>query len=327
MTINNKYKDIKRKVLFVLFLTLVFGIVGNKVLAQENDPQLIYIPLIGVTSVPDPIALPDGEGDVTYHYAVKNFLEELALQDIEVVDDNCNPIVYSEGDDNGNQLLDHDETWRYTCETSLNQTTSSKATATGHFNNVVATHNAYSTVVVGDTDPAPIVSVVNVSKIAYPLSLPVEGGDVTFTYRVNNPGVLPLSFVRVNDEKCSNLSNKLGDINGNNLLDPNEVWIYTCTTRLTETTTNTVKVSAYSNGIEAIDEHTITVRVDRSTPSNELAQSEITPRFPNTGEDPGIKNDIWKALLLIILALSTILILTSLDKRLSRKNRFKRPRR
>lgn len=303
-------------VLFVLFLLPVF----NTAFAQQETPSLVYIPIIGITSVPDPLALPDGPGDVTYHYAVKSFLEELPLQGVSVIDNSCSPIVFVTGDDNGDSLLNHNETWRYTCTTQLTQTTKSKATATGHFNNVSATHNAFATVVVGDVNPAPIVSVINVSKIAYPLSLPAEGGDITFTYKVNNPGVVPLSFVRVSDEKCTNMSNKLGDTNGNNLLDPNEVWTYTCVARLTETTTNTVKVSAYANGVEALDEHTITVRVDQIA-------ADIVPLFPNTGASPKIKFAIWQGLIITIVALAVIRFSSHINKQVSNKKRSQRNKR
>src|SRR6202035_5851777 len=99
------------------------------------------------------------------------------------------------------------------------------------------------------------------------------GGQITYTYRVNNPGIVPLKDVTVTDDKCSDMSGRLGDTNGNNLLDPDEVWIYTCTTTLTQTTTNTVNVTASANGFIALGNDTITVNV--ATP---IAQT--VPKFP-----------------------------------------------
>jgi hypothetical protein len=261
---------------------LILKLSATSALAQDSE-SVLYVPLIGITSVPAPLALPDGAGDVTYNYAVKNFLQEIPLTDIRVIDDTCSPVKFANGDDNNDAKLDYSETWRYTCRAKLSKTTQSIATAIGHAHNITATHKAYATVVVGRKDPAPIVSIINVSKIAYPLSLPVEGGNIIFTYKVNNPGIVPLSDISVIDNKCKTMSGKLGDINGNSLLDTNEVWVYTCTAYLTHTTTNSVTVTGFANGLKAVDDTSVTVKVD--TPSGspaEIAQS--APKFPNVGE-------------------------------------------
>jgi hypothetical protein len=207
---------------FILLFIVIFGYRINHVVAQDSS-SVLYIPLIGITSVPDPLALPKGPGDVTYHYAVKNFLLEEALTNVQVVDNKCSSVKFIEGDDNKNGKLDYSETWRYECTTKLFITTENTAVATGTANGITATHKFYATVIVGSDKPAPLVSIVNITKIAYPLSLPSGGGDITFTYRVNNPGLMPLSDVAVTDDKCSAMSNKLGDTNGNNLLDIRQI--------------------------------------------------------------------------------------------------------
>lgn len=297
--------------LFVLSF-VAFGINLKSVSAQES-PSVLYVPLIALTAVPEPLALPRGPGNVTYHYAVKNFLEEEPLTDIQVVDDKCAKVQFIEGDDNNNSELDYNETWRYTCTGRLTGTTQSTATATGHSNNIVTTHKAYSTVVVGSSNPPPLVSIINITKVAYPLSLPAQGGKITFTYKVNNPGVVPLSGVTVTDNRCSAMSGKLGDTNGNNLLDLNEVWIYTCTATLTRTTTNTVKVTAFANGLKAVGEATITVKVE-------------SPTFPKVGGNPGLdpnpnlnlKIIAW-AFLAGILTVLTLFSILKRDKSLKTK--------
>jgi hypothetical protein len=297
-------------------MVLGFGFGPKDIFAQTapTSPSVLYIPLIGITSVPDPLALPNGAGPVTYHYAVKNFLTEVPLTNVQVADDMCGPVKFIEGDDNGNSLLDYSETWRYSCTTKLLKTTQSTATATANANNITAKHKAYATVIVGSNTPPPLVSVVNVTKVAYPLSLPREGGPITFTYKVNNPGVVPLSYVTITDDKCTNMSGKLGDTNGNNLLDINEVWIYICTTNLKQTTTNTAKVTAFANGLQAIGEATTTVKVNPS-----LAQSSSI-KFPNVGDKPGngvnpyLKITVWAILSGILLVL-IIIYLTSVIKR------------
>lgn len=292
------------KIFLTLIAVLIFGSVTGSVSAQAS-PSVLYVPLIGLTSVPEPLALPKGPGNVTYRYAVKNFLKEVPLNDIQVNDDECTPVKFVEGDDNGDSKLDYDETWRYICNTKLSVTTQSTAKATGVANDMTATHKAYATVVVGSSKPPPLVSIINVTKVAFPLSLPAEGGNITFTYKVNNPGVVPLSEVTVTDNKCKAMSGKLGDTNGNNLLDVNEVWVYTCNAELKETTTNTVSVTAYANGLKAVGEATIAVRVDKAD------ASQSTANFPNTGLGPDMKIPGWGVLAAVLVILIIIFAIKS----------------
>lgn len=308
-------KTVKGFIVILLF-TLALSTNVKNVSAQAST-SVLYVPLIGITSVPDPLALPNGAGNVTYNYAVKNFLREVALTEIEVVDDSCSAPEYIEGDDNADSELDFGETWRYACTARISETSHSIATATGHANDTTSTHKAYTTVVVGGKDPAPLVSVINVTKVAYPLSLPAEGGQITFTYRVSNPGAVPLSEVTVEDNKCSTLAGRLGDTNGNSLLDIHEVWIYTCTAHLTQTTTNTVKVTAIGNGLKALDEYSLTVQVENPP----LAAS---PNFPDTGMygDIDLKIPAWAVMSIILATLTAVFILTrqkSIIKRTDKK--------
>lgn len=286
----------------ITIVVLVFGYGVKGILAQEI-PSALYVPLIGISSVPEPLALPKGSGDVTYRYAVKNFLQEYPLTDVQVTDDKCSPIKFIEGDDNGDGKLDYAETWRYDCVIRLYETTQSIATVIGTANNLPTAHKAYVTVVVGSDNPFPLVNIINVSKISYPLSLPIEGGEVTFTYRVNNPGVVPLSNISVTDDKCSNMSGKLGDTNYNNLLDITEVWIYTCRTHLTQTTTNTVSITAFAGELRAVGYATMTVVVEPSTPN-----------FPETGARLNFKIIAWSTLLGILAGLVTFSTLTRKSK-------------
>lgn len=303
----------------MLVAVLLFGYGAKNVLA-EDSANVFYVPLIGITSVPDPLALPEGAGDVTYYYAVKNFLKEAPLTGVTVLDDHCSPVLFLEGDDNGDSKLDYSETWRYSCTTKLSETTQSIATATGTANDLSATHNAYSTVVVDSENPAPLVSIINITKVAYPLTLPSEGGDITFTYRVNNPGAVPLSDVVVVDDKCSAMSNKLGDTNGNNLLDTTEVWVYSCTTHLSETTTNTVSVSAFANGLQAMGYATLVVTVAPSA-------SEMTLSLPDTGDveaNPSVKILVWKILSVVLAILILFFLFTQKKSKKKSKSLLKK---
>ncbi|OGD79550.1 hypothetical protein A2368_02310 [Candidatus Collierbacteria bacterium RIFOXYB1_FULL_49_13] len=298
------YRFSLRQFISILLLPLIFAANSNTIFAQDS-PSVLYVPLIGITSVPKPLALTK-PGAVTYNYAVKNFLVEVPLSDVQVVDDHCSPIKFITGDDDRDTMLDYSETWRYTCVAKLSETTQSMATATGHANNMTAIHRAYSTVVVGSADPHPLVSIVNITKVAYPLSLPYGGGKITYTYKVNNPGVVPLSDVTVTDDKCSAMSSQLGDTNGNGLLDMHEVWIYTCVAKLKQSTTNTVTVTAFAGGLKAVDDAVLTVSVN-------------TPRFPNTGLSSSLGNLLWKIIPSMILVFTVIYLLT--HKRNSRKTK------
>lgn len=287
------------KFIFIGCLLFIIAITAKQVLAQENN-NVLYVPLIGITAVPDPLALPNGAGPVTYRYSVKNFLSGSALSNIYITDTGCSSVTFETGDDNNNFKLDQSETWKYTCTTQLNKTTTSMATVTGTAFNIIAKHKAWASVIVGSDNPPPLVNIINVTKVAYPLSLPKEGGEITYTYRVSNPGVVPLQSVVVADDECNSISSKLGDTNGNNLLDINEVWLYTCTTILKQTTTNTATVTAFANGLQATGEATITIKVD--SPND-----EILTKFPNLGQFSNSKVRVWTSLVTILIGLLIIL--------------------
>ncbi len=89
-----------------------------------------------------------------------------------------------------------------------------------------------------------------VSKSASADKVP-SGSYVTYTYRVRNTGDLPLAKVKawIADDKCAEIYYVSGDSNNNNLLDgkqaggkSNETWVFECTSRLYQTTTNKVTV-------------------------------------------------------------------------------------
>lgn len=289
------------KILSFTIISFCFlGVITNYSYALES-PSVLYVPLIGITSVPKPMTLTSGPANVTFSYAVKNFLREAALTNVKVIDDTCSPVKFINGDDNRNNKLDYDETWRYTCTIKLSQTTQSTAIVSASANYINATQKTHATVVVGNETP-PLVSIINITKVAYPLSLSAKGGDVTFTYKVNNPGDVPLEKVSVTDDKCPNMSNKLGDTNGNELLDINEVWIYNCTTKLFQTTTSKASVTAFANSQRATGDASITVTVK----SLDSASSS----FINMADSLSKKILAWKVLtgLLIILIIFMFMI-------------------
>jgi peptidoglycan hydrolase-like protein with peptidoglycan-binding domain len=81
------------------------------------------------------------------------------------------------------------------------------------------------------------------------------------------------------------------------------VWIYTCTTVLSQTTTNTVTVTAYANGLKAIAQDTITVNVA-------LLNASSSPALSTTGAGPNIKIIIWEIMSGILVLLIAVFIVT-----------------
>lgn len=233
-------------------------------------------PLINVVKVPDPLALPDGPGPVTYTYTLHN-IGKVAVRDITMVGDTCSPIVLVSGDIDSDERLDFSETWIYKCTTTLPKTHTNIVTATGWANGISAVDVASATVIVGVPnvpglpDTGVIVPpLIYVTKVPEPLVLPVGGGTITYTNIVTNPGTVPLSNVNLKDDKCTPVSYVSGDTNGDLMLDPTEAWAYICQTNLTRTTTNTVIAEGSANGMIARDLAIATVVVS-------------VPGLPNTG--------------------------------------------
>jgi uncharacterized repeat protein (TIGR01451 family) len=226
--------------------TVIVGSVGG-----GGGPQTIIPPLINVVKIPDPLVLPAAGGSVTYTYIVTN-PGTVALSNVSVTDNKVSPVTYVSGDSNGDKLLQPSETWVYTATTTLDATTTDTATATGSANGLTATDVATATVPVGVTANAstypPLVDVV---KIPDPLALTAGPGPVTYTYTVTNPGLVALSNVSVTDNKVSPVTYVSGDSNGDGLLQPGETWIYTGTTTLDATTTDTATATGSANGLTA----------------------------------------------------------------------------
>ncbi|MHB1769920.1 MAG: ice-binding family protein [Minisyncoccota bacterium] len=248
------------------------------------------LPLIDVTKIPSPLALPGGPGPVTYTYTVTN-VGKVPLNTVWVKDNKCSPVQYVSGDTNGNGLLDLTETWTYRCTKTVSQTETNTATAHGYSAGADVYATANATVVVGLPITPPLIHIVKTPSVSV---LPAHGGWVTYTYKITNPGTAPLSDVSITDNKCTGLpglvSGNPGDLNKNNLLDSNETWTFTCKSYLTHTTTNIGTAEGSANGLTAIDFSSATVVV-------------APPGLPNTGFPPkGPESTPWN-----IVALSAIL--------------------
>ena len=233
------------------------------------------LPAINITKIPNPLSLPSGSGSVTYAYTVTN-IGQVPMNTVWVKDNKCSSVQYVSGDTNNNSLLNLDETWKYTCTKTVSQTETNTATAHGYGVGLGMDvyDTASATVVVGLPVMPPLIHLV---KTANPTVLPAGGGAVTYSYAVTNPGTVPLSNVSITDNKCTGLPGRvtdhLGDVNKNNLLDSGETWQFTCQTNLTQTMTNIGTAEGHANGLTAIDISPATVVVN-------------PPGLPNTGFAP-----------------------------------------
>jgi hypothetical protein len=206
-----------------------------------------------------------------------------------MVGDTCSPIVLASGDNNNDRKLDLNEVWVYTCTTYLQSTHTNIVTTTGWANGISATDIASATVVIGAPIIPPLVHIVKKPNVFTTST----GGTITYTYTITNPGIAPLANVTVTDDKCTGLPGIVighpGDLNKNNLLENNETWIFTCKSRLYQTTTNVGTVRGTANGLTATDFAIATVVV-------------TTPKLPTTGFSPKTNN-------VTIIATSIIIVL------------------
>ncbi len=245
---------------------------GNNNAANFTAP----LPLINVTKIPAPLALPSGPGSVTYTYVATN-VGIVAMSGVWVRDDLCGAVSFVSGDTNNDAKLDLHEAWIYRCTKTVSKTETNTVTAHGQANGWDGYDVAVATVIVGATPgfpntglPAPLIKIVTVPDRLTPF--PIGGGDITYSYTVTNPGVVAVSNVVVNDDKCGPVSGPFsGDANGDKLLNPGEAWKYSCRTHIPASTMDVVTAMAKGNGFVALDYAFTDVLV------------VATPGLPNTG--------------------------------------------
>ena len=133
----------------------------NKICTITNDDiavPVIVPPVIHITKVPTPLALPLGPGPVTYDYTVSN-IGTIAMTNVTVTDNKCATAIFISGDTNADTKLDVTETWKYLCTATLATTTTNTVIATGHGNGLTVTDTTDATVIVGvpPVVPPPVV--------------------------------------------------------------------------------------------------------------------------------------------------------------------------
>ncbi len=108
---------------------------------------------------------------------------------------------------------------------------------------------------------------IEIHKSASVSNLPAGGGSVDYTYAVSNVGNVALTNVSVTDDHCASVSYVSGDANTNSALDLSEVWSFSCSTSLTQTTTNVGTAHGWDGNTEVTDTDSATVTVADPTPT------------------------------------------------------------
>lgn len=157
-------------------------------------------PAIGITKTASPLALPNGSGLVTYNYTVWNVGRNISLANVTITDDKCAPVTLVSGDINNNFKIEANETWQYTCATTLANTTTNTATATGYSDDVYhqkTTATATATVVVGASSITSITSTSTpvVTSIVKPVIIatttPITNSATKVIPLFPNTGIIP----------------------------------------------------------------------------------------------------------------------------------------
>jgi hypothetical protein len=213
--------------------------------------------------------LTEGE-TVTWEYRVNN-TGNVNLTDINVTDDQGVTPVYQSGDDGDDGILEPGEVWIYNVTGTV---------TVGQYANNGTANGTYDETEYSDTDPshylgeeeaAPALTIekfTNGQDADSPTGPTLtEGETVTWEYRVNNTGNVNLTDINVTDDQGVTPVYQSGD-DGDNILQPGEVWIYNVT--------GTVTVGQYANNGTANGTYDETEYSD-TDPSHYLGEEEAAP--------------------------------------------------
>lgn len=128
--------------------TVLVGTQATPISSATSSDLSLVAPLINIEKIPSRLSpFPYGGGDVVYAYTVTN-PGIVAMNNILVTDDKCQPVNYLSGDTNNNNYLDVSETWHYSCEAKIITSTRNIAMSRGSANGLTATDYAFATVLV-----------------------------------------------------------------------------------------------------------------------------------------------------------------------------------
>lgn len=195
-------------------------------------------------------------GSVTYTYSISNAgdtdLINVAYEDLifDTDDEACGPLVRgADSPGNNDNILDPDETWNFTCVTTLEETTQNQFCASASFIGGGQDSACADATVVVRVPDAPAISIDKHHGVTGTI---LPGTEVTYFYDVENIGNVQLSNVEVtdlilgSDDVACEPVERGDDISGNddNILDVGEIWGFSCSTSLLVTTANEACVIA-----------------------------------------------------------------------------------
>jgi len=191
---------------------------------------------------------------ITYTFRVYN-MGNVPLSNVQVLDDVTGQATYQSGDDNNNDLLDVDEIWVFTSTWVVQESPNpliNTATATGYYDGVAVVDTDDHSLDVFEVSPdRPAICVDKTGPAcAY------VGDTITYTFRVYNMGNVPLSNVQVLDDVTGQATYQSGDDNNNDLLDVDEIWVFTSTWVVQESPNplrNIGTATGYYDGVPYVD--------------------------------------------------------------------------
>ena len=160
--------------------------------ASDTDDQTVYftdvLPTIEVTKTADPTSLPETGGDVTYTFTVENQSPE-SVEITELSDDQFGTLAGDADCEVGTVLAAAGQPGD-SCEFTQTESLEQDA-GTSHVNVFTAKAEDNEENEASDTDDATVTftdvaPTIEVEKTADPTSLPETGGDVTYTFTVEN---------------------------------------------------------------------------------------------------------------------------------------------
>ncbi len=219
--------------------------------------------------------LPVVGSEVVYTFALDN-TGPLSISNPAVNDSRCTTpgalLSFANGYTSGDTgsvvgVLEPSETWLFECRYSLSQndinqgTVQNSALASGQTPAGASIEDTSDTGNPGDgsaadNDPTntPLVRTPSWTVTKSTSSSPVNAGDtLVYKFELDNTGNVSIANIAINDAKCSGLiSLDSGDTNMDDVLDPNETWVYSCTSigvTQTEINAGTVLNSVTVNGM------------------------------------------------------------------------------
>ncbi|RVU84672.1 DUF11 domain-containing protein [Leucothrix sargassi] len=200
---------------------------------------------------------PTQAGDIaTYSFALEN-TGNVTISGVTLADAQCDvaPTTPDSGDTANAGILDPNETWVYSCSHTVTQaeidagSVNNSASASG-------TSAGGTLPTADDTNTIPVTPMPSWTLEKTSTSAPTQAGDVaTYNFTLVNTGNVTISGVVLDDAQCdvAPTTPDSGDTANANILDPNEVWVYSCDHTVTqaEIDAGSVDNSASASGTPA----------------------------------------------------------------------------